>query len=83
MSRPVAAREQYALQRGGTQEAAIEVAEDGGEVGGAEARRDGVEAGSGGAVPDGCDEVVAVAKQDADGVEEEGDALGDAVRAIR
>ena len=44
--------------------------EDGGEVGGAEARRDGGECGGGGAVADGGEEVAAVAEQDIDGVEE-------------
>ena len=71
------AREQEALQRGGTQDAAVEVGEDGGEVGGAEAGRDGGEFGGGGAVADGGEEMAAVAEQDADGVEEEGDVLWD------
>ncbi len=70
------AREQEALQRGGTQEAAVQVGEDGGEVGGAEACRDGGECGGGGALADGGEEVAAVAAQDADGVEEDGDVLG-------
>ena len=70
------AREQEALQRGGTQDAAVEVGEDGGEVGGAEAGRDGGECGGGGAVADGGEEMAAVAEQDADGVEEGGDVLG-------
>ena len=70
------AREQEALQRGGTQDAAVEVGEDGGEVGGAEARRDGGECGGGGAVADGGEEMAAVAEQDADGVEDDGDVLG-------
>ena len=70
------AREQEALQRGGTQDAAVEVGEDGGEVGGAEADRDGGECGGGGAVADGGDEMAAVAEQDADGVEQGGDVLG-------
>ena len=50
--------------------------EDGGEVGGAEARRDGGEGGGGGAVADGVEEMAAVAEQDADGVEEDGDVVG-------
>src|SRR6185312_16469918 len=63
------AREQEALQRGGTQDAAVEVGEDGGEVGGAEASRDGGECGGGGAAVDGGEEMATVAEQDADGVE--------------
>ena len=70
------AREQEALQRGGTQDAAVEVGEDGGEVGGAEACRDGGECGGGGAVPDGVEEMAAVAEQDANGVEDDGDVIG-------
>src|SRR5579864_1067714 len=70
------AREQEALQRFGTQDAAVEVGEDGREVGGAEACRDGGECGGGGAAVDGVDEVAAVADQDIDGVEEGGDVLG-------
>ena len=66
------AGEQHALQGGGAQEAAVQVGEDGGEVGGAEACGDGVEVGGGGAVADGVDEVAAVAEQDADGVEDDG-----------
>jgi hypothetical protein len=46
------------------------------EVGGAEARRDGGECGGGGAVLDGAEEMTAVAEQDANGVEDEGDVLG-------
>jgi hypothetical protein len=64
------ARAQHVLQRGGTQDASVEVGEDCGEVGGAEARRDGGECGGGGAVVDGGQEVAAVAEQDIDGVEE-------------
>ena len=70
------AGEQDALQRGGAQEAAVEVGEDGGEVGGAEAGGDGVEVGGGGALADGVDEVAAVGEQDADGVEEDPDVVG-------
>ena len=73
------AREQEALQRGGTQDAAIEVGEDGGEVGSAEARRDGGECGGVGTMADGAEQVSAVAEQDADGVEEGGDVLGHGV----
>jgi len=76
MSRPVAARAQHALQRGGTQDAAVQVGEDGGEVGGAEASRDGGECGGGGAAVDGGEEMATVAEQDADGVEDEVDVLG-------
>ena len=71
------AGEQDALQRGGAQDAAVQVGEDGGEVGGAEARGDGVEVGGGGAVADGVDEVAAVVEQGADGVEQDGDVVGD------
>ena len=67
------AGEQEALQRGGAQDAAVEVGEDGGEIGGAEAGGDGGEVGGGGAVVDGVEEMAAVAEQDADGVEEQGD----------
>ena len=80
MSRPAAAqREQETLQRGGTQDAAVEVVEvghDGGEICGAEADRDGGECGGGGAAVDGAEEVAAVADQDIDGVEEGCDVLG-------
>ena len=63
------AREEHVLQRGGAQDASVEVGEDGGEVGGAEACRDGGECGGGGAVADGGEEMAAVAEQDADGAE--------------
>jgi hypothetical protein len=76
MSRPVAARAQEALQRHGTQDAAVEVGLDGGEVGRAEACREGGEGGGGGAVPDSGEEVAAVVEQDADAVEDGGDVLG-------
>ena len=56
--------------------------EDGGEVGGAEAGRDGGECGGGGAVVDGGEEVAAVAEQDADGVEQDGDVLGHGVAGV-
>ncbi|HLY90805.1 MAG TPA: hypothetical protein VKQ27_17620, partial [Acetobacteraceae bacterium] len=48
----------------------VQMSEDGGKVGGAEAGSDGVEVGSGGALADGVDEVAAVDEEDADGVEE-------------
>ena len=70
------AREQEALQGGGTQDAAVEVGENGGEIGGAEAGRDGGECGGGGALPDGAEEVTSVAEQNADGVQQGGDVLG-------
>jgi hypothetical protein len=70
------AREQEALQRGGTQEAAVQMSEDGCDVGGAEGRRDGGECGGGGAAADGAEEMAAVVEQDIDGVEQEGDVLG-------
>ena len=69
-------RAQHVLQRGGTQDASVEVGEDGGEVGGAEACRDGGECGGGGAAVDGGEEMAAIAEQDADGVEEGRDVLG-------
>ena len=70
------AREQEALKRGGTQDAAVQVGEDGREIGGAETGRDGWECGGGGAVADGGQEMAAVAEQDVDGVEDGGDVLG-------
>ena len=70
------AREQEALQRFGTQDASVEVGEDGREVGGAERCRDGGEGGGGGAAVDGVEEVAAVAEQDTDAVEDGGDVLG-------
>ncbi len=70
------AREQHALQRGGALETTVQVGENGGEVGRAEARRDRVEVGGGGAVADGGDEVAAVGEQGAGGVEQEGDVVG-------
>jgi len=76
------AREQGPLQRGGTQNAAVQVGEDGGDVGGAEACRDGGECGGSRAVADGGEEMAAVAEQDADGVEEGGDVLGHRVAGL-
>ena len=70
------AREEEALQRDGSQDASVQVGEDGREVGGAEARRDGRECGGGGAAVDGGEEMAAVVEQDADGVEDAGDVLG-------
>ena len=70
------AREQEALRRGGTQDAAVQVGEDKREVGGAEAGRDGGESGGGRALADGAEEVATVAEQDADGVKDEDDVLG-------
>ena len=78
-SRPVApraSRKQEALQCDGAQDAAVQVGEDGGDVGGAEVHRDGVEVGGGGAVADGVDQVAAVVEQDGDGVEQDGDVVG-------
>ena len=78
------AREQGTLQRGDTQDAADEVGEEGREFGGTETRRDGGERGGGGTMADGVQEMAAVSEQDADGVQEEGDALGHgAAGAIR
>lgn len=71
------AGEEHALQRGGTQDASVQVGEDGGEVGSAEARGDGVEVRGGGAVADGVDEVAAIAEQDASGVEDDCDVVGE------
>jgi hypothetical protein len=76
------AREQHVLQRGGPQDAAVQVREDGGEIGGAEACRDGRECGGGGAMADGGEEMSAAAEQDADGVEDEGDVLGHGVAGL-
>ena len=70
------AREQHPLQRGGAQEAALQVREDRRQPAGAEAGRDGVEVGAGGAVRRGPGEMAAVAEQDADGVQQCGDARG-------
>jgi hypothetical protein len=75
-------REQHVLQRGGPEDAAVQVGEDGGEIGGAEACRDGRECGGGGAMADGGEEMSAVAEQDADGVEDEGDVLGHGVAGL-
>ncbi len=69
-------REQEALQGGGALDASVEVGENGGEVGGAEGGRDGGECGGGGAVPDGRQEMAAVAEQDANCVEHGCDVLG-------
>ena len=55
------AREEQVLQRGGTQDASIEVGDDGREVGGAEACRDGGECGGGGTMVDGGEEMPAIA----------------------
>ena len=70
------ALEQEALQGGGALDASIEVGENGGEVGGAEGGRDGGECGCSGATTDSGDQMVAVAEQDADGVEQGRDVLG-------
>ena len=72
-------REQHMLQRGGTEDAAVQVGQDGGEVGGTEARRNGGEGRGSGAMADGVEQMAAVAEQDADGVEHKGDALGHGV----
>ena len=74
---PRRARKQYALQRGGTQDAALQVRDDCVQPAGAEARRDGVEVGAGGAALRGLGEMAAVAEQDANGVQQCGDARGD------
>jgi hypothetical protein len=52
------------------------VGENGGEIGGAEARGDGGECGGGGAVADGIEQMTAVAEQAVDGVENGGDVCG-------
>ena len=70
------AGEEHALQGLGAQDASVEVGEDGGQVGGAETRRDGVEVGGGGALTDGVDQVAGVVEQDADGVEDDPDVVG-------
>ena len=70
------AGEEDAFEGRGAQEASVQVGEDGGEVGGAEAGGDGVEVGGGGALADGVDQVAAVGEQDADGVEQDLDVVG-------
>ena len=70
------AREQHLLQRVGTQNASVEVGEDGGKVGSAEGGRDGGECGGGGTAVNGGEEMAAVAEQDVDDVEEGGNVLG-------
>jgi hypothetical protein len=76
------AGEEDALERGGAEDAAVEVGEDGGEVAGAETRGDGFEVWCGGALAGGVDEVAAVVEQDADGVEDDGDVVGDGAGAV-
>ncbi len=66
---------QYTFEGDGTQNAAVQVGEDHREIDGAEARRDGAEAGRSGAVLDGIGEMVAVAPQDTNDIEERGDAF--------
>src|SRR5579871_2750060 len=73
------AREQHALEGEGPQEAAVEVGEDGVEIGGAEACGDGGECGGGGALADGGEEMLAEVEQDGDAVEGGADALGHGV----
>ncbi len=73
------AREEHVLQRGGAQDATVEVGQDGGQVGGAEAGRDGWECWGIGAVPDGGVEMQAVAEQDADGTERDREVYSDMV----
>ena len=70
------ALEQYALQCGGAQQAALQMREDRAHPPGAEAGRDGVEVGTGGAMLRGCGEMAAEAEHDADGVQQGGDARG-------
>ena len=69
-------REQYTLQRHGAQDAALQMREDGIQPPGAEAGGDGVEVGAGGALGGGLGEVAAETEQDADGVQQGGDARG-------
>jgi hypothetical protein len=71
------AGEEQALECRGTQEASVQVGDDRREVAGAEARGNGVEIGRGGALADSVDEVAAIGEQDADGVEEDLDVVGD------
>ena len=73
---PRRACEQHALQRRGAQDAALQVREDRIQPAGAEADRDGVEVGAGGAMRRGLGEMAAVAEQDANGVQQCGDARG-------
>ena len=70
------AGEQDALKRRGAEDAAVQVGEDGGDVGGAEAGGDGVEVGGGGALADGVDQVAAIAKQVTDAAEKGVDLFG-------
>ena len=70
------AGEEDAFQGDGTQDASVQVGEDRGNVGGAEAHRDGAEPGGGGALADGVDEMAAVGQEDANGVEENLDVVG-------
>jgi hypothetical protein len=60
-------REQHALQRGGTHDAALQVGEDRVKPPGAKASRDGVEVGARGAVLYGLGEMAAEAEQNANG----------------
>jgi hypothetical protein len=70
------AGKQHAFEGGGAQEASVEVGDDGGEVGGTETGGDGVEVGSGGAGADGVDEMAAVVEQDAGGVQDDREVVG-------
>ena len=64
------AGEEDTLQCKAAEDAAVEVGEDGGDVGGAEIGGDGAEAGGGGARAEGVDEVAAVVEEDAGDLEE-------------
>jgi hypothetical protein len=72
------AGEEDALQCGGAQDAAVQMGEDGGEVGCAEAGGDCIEVGRGGAMADGVDEVAAVVEEDPGSVQYDGDVVGEA-----
>ena len=73
---PRRAGEQHALQRHGAQDAALQVREDRTQPPGAEAGRDRIEVGAGGAGRRGLGEMAAEAEQDANGVQQCGDAGG-------
>ncbi len=67
---PRGARQQHAFQRHRAADAAAEMGEDHRDIGGAEPLGDGGEAARGGTMLEGCDEVVAVAEQYAEDMED-------------
>jgi hypothetical protein len=68
--------EEDAFESEGAQHAPVQVGEDGGETGCAEAGGDGIEAGGGGTMADGFDKVAAVVEEDTERVEEDRDVVG-------